>query len=228
MVIENYQNLVNVLSYEFSRRYRMVAVDDIRQQMWLWFFEHPNKVKQWEALDSKECTKLVARSLRNCAKDYCQKEKATKLGYRIEDLYYYDRELVELILPPILTGDTSAPSFVDLGFTKARKVLSEGGNWLTMCSDVERALNKLTVEQQYILDLRFKEGQDAIWISHEMKISVDAVRMRINRGIKSLINILGGDKPRHDRDYREQKNDNIDSNAGDGQEYPENIGDFER
>lgn len=207
MVILPYENLVNTLSYEFSRKFRMVQVDDIRQEMWVWFLEHPNKLAYWEDnYDSKECTKLVARSLRNAAKDYCQREKAVKLGYRVEDLYYYDKELLEIILTAVLSGDESAPSFIDLGFTKSRKVLSEGGNWLSMCADVERALDLLQKEQRSIIYLKYGLGLDSLALAVEMKVSADAVRMRINRAIKSLLTHLGGDKPKFDKDYREREN----------------------
>lgn len=208
MVIESYENLVNTLSYEFSRKFRMVEIDDIRQEMWVWFLEHPNKVAYWEDnYDSKECTKLIARSLRNAAKDYCQKEKAVKLGYRVEDLYYYDKELLEVILPVVLTGDRSAPSFTDLGFSKSRKVLSEGGNWLSMCADVERALGSLQDEQRVIIHMRYGLGLEGSALAVELKISTDAVRMRVNRAMKSLLTHLGGDKPKFDRDYREKRDD---------------------
>lgn len=220
MVIESYENLVNTLAYEFSRKFRMVQIDDIRQEMWVWFLEHPNKVAYWEDnYDNKECTKLIARSLRNAAKDYCQKEKAVKLGYRVEDLYYYDKELLEIILPAILTGDKSAPSFTDLGFTKSRKVLSEGGNWLSMCADVERALELLQKEQRSIINLKYGLGLDSLALAVEMKVSADAVRMRINRAMKSLLAHLGGDKPKFDRDYREREDGKgqIDTDTRDGE-----------
>lgn len=220
MVIESYENLVNTLSYEFSRKFRMVEIEDIRQEMWVWFLEHPNKVVYWEEnYDNKECTKLIARSLRNAAKDYCQKEKAVKLGYRVEDLYYYDKELLEIILPAVLTGNMSAPSFTDLGFTKSRKVLSEGGNWLSMCADVERAWESLQEDQQAIISLKYGLGMDGSALAAELKISADAVRMRINRALKSLLTYLGGDKPKFDKDYKEKQDGRgqIDTDTRDGE-----------
>lgn len=223
MVIETYANLVNALSYEFSRRFRMVEVDDIRQEMWLWFVEHPNKVSYWEDNhDSKECVKLIARSLRNAAKDFCQREKAIKIGYRVEDLYYYDRELIELLLPATLTGETIAPALADMGYTKSRKVLSEGNNWLAMCADIESAFESLQKEQQHILVLRYSDGFEPAMIAQEMSISVDAVRMRINRAMKTLLAILGGEKPKKERDYR-RKHEH-DTNEGYGEIDQDSFG----
>ena len=129
MVIEKYENLVAHLGYEFARKFRMVDADDIRQELWVWFLEHPNKVKAWEKLDDKQSVKLIARSLRNAAKDYCQKEKAKIAGYRVEDNYYYDKNVLELLLPAVLRGDSSAPALNDIGFAANKKVASEGNNW---------------------------------------------------------------------------------------------------
>ena len=103
--VERYDNLVASIAYEFSRKFRMVDVGDIRQELWVWFLEHPNKVNTWEALDNKQSVKLIARSLRNAAKDFCQKEKAKAGGYHVSDNYYYNRVTVEEMLPAIFRGD---------------------------------------------------------------------------------------------------------------------------
>lgn len=217
MVIERYDNLVSHIAYEFSRKYKMLEVDDIRQELWIWFLEHPNKLKSWEKMDDKESVKLIARSLRNCAKDYCQKEKAKVAGYRVEDNYYYDKQILELVLPAVLRGDTTAPSMVDLGFTATKKVASEGGNWFAMMADIDNALKKLNEEQFNVIYLRFGDGSDNSTLAKELSISEDAARMRINRAINNLLNILGGNRPRKERDYQEGEADehNVERDAGD-------------
>ena len=202
---DKYDNMVGSIAYEFSRKFHMCDADDIRQELWVWFLEHPNKVKLWEAIDVKQSTKLVARSLRNAAKDYCQKEKARAVGYKVEDNYYYDREVVELLLPAVLRKDTNAPAMTDLGFTKAKKVASEGGNWFAMMADIERSLARLTQEQLSIVYLRFGDGCDNASLATELAISEDAARMRVNRAVNNLLNFLGGSRPRRERDYTEEE-----------------------
>ena len=201
MVIEQYENLIANIAYEFSRKFQMVEVSDIRQELWVWFFEHPNKVRTWEALDGKQATKLIARSLRNAAKDYCQKEKAARVGYRVEDNYYYDRELIEMLLPAVLRGDVVAPALTEMGYQSTKKVASEGGNWFAMVGDINRGLHKLSSEQYYVLCLRFEEGNDNATMAKELEISEDAARMRVNRALNNLINYLGGERPVKERDY---------------------------
>ena len=202
---EHYEGMVGSIAYEFSRKFHMCDADDIRQELWIWFLEHPNKVKTWEELDGKQSIKLIARSLRNAAKDYCQREKARAVGYKVEDNYYYDREVVELLLPAVLRKDLVAPAMSELGFTKAKKVASEGGNWFAMMADIDRALSRLTQEQLSIIYLRFGDGCDNASLATELAISDDAARMRVNRAINNLLNFLGGTRPRKERDYTEEE-----------------------
>jgi RNA polymerase sigma factor (sigma-70 family) len=197
--------MVAAIAYEFSRKFHMCDADDIRQELWVWFLEHPNKVKLWETLDGKQSTKLIARSLRNSAKDYCQREKARAVGYKVDDNYYYDREVVEILLPAVLRKDSNAPAMSELGFTKAKKVASEGGNWFAMMADIERSLARLTQEQLSIVYLRFGDGCDNASLATELAISEDAARMRVNRAVNNLLNFLGGSRPRRERDYTEEE-----------------------
>jgi RNA polymerase sigma factor (sigma-70 family) len=202
---EKYEGLVGTIAYEFSRKYQMCDTDDIRQELWIWFLTHPNKVLVWEALDGKQSIKLIAKSLRNSAKDYCQKQKANAVGYRVEDNYYYDKELVELLLPAVMRKDLNAPALTDLSYSVTKKVASEGGNWFAMMSDMDKAIDKLTVEQRSILILRFGDGCDNKTFATEMGISEDAARMRINRALNNLINKLGGSRPRKEKDYDDRE-----------------------
>ena len=202
---DKYDQLVAHIAYEFSRKFHMIDADDVRQELWIWFLEHPNKVKTWEALDGKQAVKLIARSLRNAAKDYCQKQKAQAVGYRVEDNYYYDRELIEALLPSVIRGDLVAPSIQDLGYITGKKVASEGGNWFAMVADIQRGFARLDEKQMSILYLRFGDGCDNKTFANELSISEDAARMRVNRAVNNLINILGGSKPRRERDYTEEE-----------------------
>lgn len=218
MDTEKYEGLVGNIAYEFSRKFYMVDAADIRQELWVWFLEHPNKLKVWESLDIKDSTKLIAKSLRNEAKDYCQKQKAHAIGYRVEDNYYYDREMIEALLPSCLRGDTVAPTIHDDVYSNTNRVVSEGGNWFAMMADVNRAFKRLTEEQQSIIYLRFGDGCDNKTFAKEMGISEDAARMRVNRALNNLVNILGGQRPKRDNDYRssevDERREQLSDNSG--------------
>ena len=103
--IEEYNELVQQLSSEYAKRYGMLERDDISQELWVWFVGHPRKYKEWTTLEQKDRDKLIAKSLRNAALKFCEREKARKIGYDTSDLYYYDVSVVEAFLPSII-GDT--------------------------------------------------------------------------------------------------------------------------
>ena len=79
--------LVQQLSAEYARRYSMVERHDIAQELWVWFVGHPDKYTEWSELEQKDRDKLIAKSLRNAALKYCEREKAKTIGYDISDLY---------------------------------------------------------------------------------------------------------------------------------------------
>jgi RNA polymerase sigma factor (sigma-70 family) len=224
--IEDYEGVVASIAYEFSRKYRMVEIDDLRQELWVWFLSHPNKVKYWHDVhDKKQSTKLIARSLRNAAKDYCQKEKAKSVGFRVEDNYYYDKNMLESLIPAVLTGNKEAPAMNDLSVSNVKKVASEGNNWPAICSDIEKAISKLSKEQQDIIILRYASGFELAVIASELSISQDAVRMRVNRALKNMLNFLGGNYPRKERDYTEEEinEQGTDITTGDSDSVPDDT-----
>ena len=79
--ITEYDSVVASLAVEYHRRYPMVDALDIQQMLWLWFVTHPTKYAEWSALDQKDKDKLIAKSLRNAAVKYCEKEKAKTVEY---------------------------------------------------------------------------------------------------------------------------------------------------
>jgi DNA-directed RNA polymerase specialized sigma24 family protein len=110
-----------------------------------------------------------------------------------------------VLLPAVLRKDRTAPSMTDLGFTKAKKVASEGGNWFAMMADIERSLARLTHEQLTIIYLRFGDGCDNVTLAKELDVTEDAARMRVNRAVNNLLNFLGGSRPRKEKDYTEEQ-----------------------
>jgi DNA-directed RNA polymerase specialized sigma24 family protein len=74
-----------------------------------------------------------------------------------------------------------------------------------MMADIERALARLTHEQLTIVYLRFGDGCDNVTLAKELDITEDASRMRVNRAVNNLLNFLGGQRPRRERDYTEEQ-----------------------
>jgi hypothetical protein len=205
--LEEYGELVQQLSAEYARRYNMIERDDIRQELWLWFVAHPRKYKEWSELEQKDRDKLIAKSLRNAALKYCEREKARKSGYDSSDLYYYDVSVVEAFLPSVIAGTYAIPTSIqDLNAKFGSGSLSEGNNWLTLRSDISAAFEKLSDAKQNILRLRFSiDSPDWSMLAKDMDSTPDGARMKVQRAMNSLVKNLGGWRPYHDEDVVQEE-----------------------
>jgi hypothetical protein len=205
--ISEYSDVVQQLSSEYARRYNMLERDDIAQELWVWFVGHPRKYKEWLELQQKDRDKLIAKSLRNAALKYCEKEKARKVGYDTSDLYYYDVSVVEAFLPSIIAGTYAIPTSIqDLNAKFGSGNLADGNNWLALRSDIAAAFSKLSDAKQNVLRLRFSiDSPDWSLLSKDMDSTPDGARMKVQRAINSLTKNLGGWRPYQEDDAVETK-----------------------
>jgi hypothetical protein len=205
--IEEYNDVVQNLSSEYARRYGMLERDDIAQELWVWFVGHPRKYKEWSELEQKDRDKLIAKSLRNAALKYCEKEKARKVGYDTSDLYYYDVSVVEAFLPSIIAETYAIPTSIqDLNAKFGSGNLADGNNWLALRSDIAAAFDKLSDAKQNILRLRFSiDSPDWSLLAKDMDSTPDGARMKVQRAINSLTKNLGGWRPYQEDDIVEAK-----------------------
>lgn len=202
---DEYESLVAALANEYNRRYPMIERPDIAQTLWLWFVTHPAKYKEWSALELKDKEKLIAKSLRNAALKYCEREKAKTVGYEFVDLYYYDASVIEAFLPSIISESYEIPTKIkDLNFKPGKGETTDGNNWLVLRSDIATGFYRLSEAKQNILRVRFTtESCEWSEIGKELDTTPDGARMKVQRAIGSLIRNLGGWKPQIDEDTAE-------------------------
>ena len=199
--IERWQYIVDAVASDYHRKFSPIEFDDIQQSLYQWFVEHPNKLDTWEAIGNKDAKNLIYRSLRNQALDYCQHWKAKSGGYEASDLFYYEADMVEAILPAVLRGEFGLGAKVDLGRPGRPSAPNEGGNMMAMMIEVDYAFWKLPKDDRKVLFLRHAESMDFGAIAGELKLgSEDAARMRHKRAIRKLINKIGGFRPFRDDD----------------------------
>lgn len=204
--IQPWQYVVDAVAVEYSRKFDMVEIEDIRQSLYQWFMEHPNKLDEWEAKGERDAKNLIYRSLRNQALDYCQKWKAKSVGYDIGDLYYYTAEIIEALMSPVLRGEFNASHKLNLGRVGRPSAPAEGGNLVAMMIEIDYAYWKMGKEDRKILFMRHAESMDFKEMANFLSLgSEDAARMRHKRSINRLIRKLGGFKPFPDEDSVEEK-----------------------
>ena len=223
--IEPWDYVVVSVAAEYHKKYDMVELEDIKQELYQWFLEHPNKLTEWEAIGKRDSKNLIYRSLRNQALDYCQKWKAKSIGYEVSDLFYYEPDMVEALLPAVLRGEFTVMPLLNLGKTGRPPAPSEGGNMMAMMVEINAAYNKLSKEDRTVLFFKYAESLDYAAIAAEMELgSEDAARMRHNRAIKKLITRIGGFKPHSDKDFPDKVSDEPDDIVHDNDEPTDDDG----
>ena len=199
--IEKWDYIATAVASEYHRKFDMVELEDIKQTLYEWFATHPNKLDDWESIGEKDAKNLIYRSLRNQALDYCQRWKAKSIGYDYSDLYYYEAEVVEALLPAVLRNEYGVTHKLNLGRPGRPSAPSEGGNLSVMMMEIDSAYWKLSKEDRKILFFRYAESMDYKEIANYLSLgSDDAARMRGSRAVKRLIIKLGGYRPHRDPD----------------------------
>jgi DNA-directed RNA polymerase specialized sigma24 family protein len=206
--IKKWDYIVIAVSAEYHKKYDMVELEDIKQSLYEWFVEHPNKLNEWESIGEKDAKNLIYRSLRNDALDYCQRWKAKSLGYEPSDIFFYEPDIVEALLPSVLRGEFGISHKLNLSGPSKPPAPAEGGNLMVMMLEIDKAYRKLNTEDRTVLFYKHAESMDYGDIATEMNIgSEDAVRMRHNRAIKKLITRIGGFRPWLDKDFDDNTQD---------------------
>ena len=212
--IERWEYIVDAVGAEYHRKFNIDA-EDIRQILFQWFVEHPNKLDTWEAIGEKDAKNLIYRSLRNQALDYCQAWKAKSGGYETSDLFYYEGDMVESLLPSVIRGEMNISQKLNLAGGGRPSAPSEGGNLMAMMIEIDAGYWKLPKDDRKLLFLRYAETMDFGDIAKEMELgSEDTARMRHKRAIRKLINKIGGFKPYRDDDFEPQSSSDSDASAG--------------
>ena len=200
--IEKWDYIVVAVASEYHRKYDMVELEDIKQSLYKWFLEHPNKLNEWEAIGEKDAKNLIYRCLRNDALDYCLEWKAKSVGYETSDVFFYESDIIEALLPSVLRGEFGVSHKLNLVGPSKPPAPAEGCNMMVMMIEIDKAYRKLSTEDRTVLFYRYAESMDYGDIATEMNLgSEDAARMRHNRAIKKLITRIGGFRPWLDKDF---------------------------
>jgi DNA-directed RNA polymerase specialized sigma24 family protein len=216
--IAKWDYVVDSVALEYSRKFDMVEIEDLRQSLYQWFVEHPNKLDEWEAIGERDAKNLIYRSLRNQALDYCQKWKAKTIGYDVADLYYYAPEVVESLLPLVLRGEFNNAHKLNLGRVSHPSAPSEGGNLIAMMIEIDYAYWKLSKDDRKILFMRHAEAMDFKEVANFLSLGTDdAARMRYKRSLNKLIRKLGGFKPFPDYDLPNKQENTVEGDVQDSE-----------
>jgi len=213
--VADYYDMVQQISSEYRSKYNMVERADIEQELWLWFAEHPNNITRWKAeQDEKSCDKLIAKSLRNAALDYCVKEKAVTEGYNSMDNFWYSKDFVKMLIPGVLTDNWEKLETAMTNTGRSTKAPSESGDWMAYGADIRKAFDELNEVEQNLVFLFYAQDVDSTQLHEDTnseRPTAKATAMAANRALNKIVRNLGGFPPRKDEDnegvvYEEQIN----------------------
>jgi hypothetical protein len=213
-VYENYKDMVNRIASEYSRKFVHSEREDVAQTLWLWFASHPRKTEEWLKLeDQKDADKLFAKSLRNAALDYCLKEKAAKEGYEYDDVFWYTKGFIKLLLPGVLSDDFSkVQEKLTQTNSKSSKNISESNDWIAYFCDIKAAFDKLSVADQDLVAKFYGQDVDGEQLHEELggeRPTARATMMQANRALNKMVKNLGGFPPFKDYDNEKENHGSV-------------------
>lgn len=202
-----YEPMVRQVAAEYHKKYRMVDKEDIAQELWIWFGTHGRKMSEWAEQEEKDRSKLVAKSLRNAAYDFCVKEKARVEGYNPEDMFFYRKEFIKMLLPAVVADDWARiENTLTLG-GKAPKAPAEANDWMAYSADIKHALNKLSEDDRKLVVEFYGNDIDGATLHEQIlpeKSTARAAMMQANRALNKMVRELGGFPPFNDPKDGEQ------------------------
>lgn len=201
---DDYRPLVKLISYQLKRQFQKVDVQDIEQELWLWFVKHPNKVNEWLQREEKDSLPLISASLRNAGRAFCIKENAAILGINPNDIFFYSKVLVKRLLPSALGADSEQLKKFSSAEVKAMKAPSESGDWMAYHADIQKAFFSLSEEDQILVKTYYIDDKDTKTLHREAggdRKTSKATAMAANRALNRMVKYLGGKAPFIDNDY---------------------------
>ena len=193
------EELIRPTAARYANRYRMVERDDIAQELRLWWITHQRVVNRYL---EEEKTAFLARALNRAAERYCRDVRAQSVGYSPADEFFYNagqlRELLPLIWKPELVIQDQQPD--EGGKIRSGKPANEGNNLLAMVSDVARGFVQLEWDQRNLLEIQFGLGFTNKDMAGFFDTTEPAIKMRVQRALDALVQILGGKSPYDDFD----------------------------
>lgn len=197
----DYEEILVPIAVDYSRKFRKFGAEaqDIAQELRLWVFKHPEKIAAWEQLDDG-ADKLVARTLRNEAQRFCQQTKATYLGYSVDDLSFYSRGELKVLLDCIFDDQAWLEPPVSDDGGRSRRDPATGGNWIAMLADVARAYDSLAREDRELLACFHREHMTNVMLAELNGVTPQAMSARHQKALNRLLKQLGGERPHYTHD----------------------------
>lgn len=191
---------VSSATRQLLSRYRdHVTYEDVQQECYLWLFANYKRALAWrEQYEEKHAERTIVKALRNAGERYCRAEKAEHDGYVPEDEFFYSIPMVRDLLQLSFDPDWMIPGSVQLDRVSSGTPANEGGNLMTMVSDVGRAFQTLSEHDRALLTQVYgvkDPDQEIAVLALDWGITTKAADSRVRRILGRLRAALGGPNP---------------------------------
>lgn len=161
-----------------------VEKQDLMQICWLDLLEHPKKYNRYT---SKGNFSGLVKELVRTSGAYGHKEKAARLGYKTDDLFFYSVNLLREVIPAVLESWSTGESF--------EHEYRDRAIWM----DVETGLKLLSESDYQIICWCFftDPGEEVGYqnVASRLSIGTEAARQRVNRILGRVRTHIGGENP---------------------------------
>lgn len=202
---EHLHTLASPAASSVARQFKgYVETGDLIQEIHIYILTHPDlETELTEAYtNGKEETRWTARRImarmRRHAERYARKEKATKLGYKPGDEFFYDNQMIANLMPAVLTFDATSEliiEHVEDGQPKRPAAPSEGGNLLAMIVDIKRIYDRLPEDDQILLEQYYGKEMTYTQLAEAWNISKSTAERRVKDLLRFINRELGGQSP---------------------------------
>lgn len=197
-LIEPDEALIRPTAARYAHRFRMVERDDIAQELRVWWLTHQKQIRRYVEQGQE---RRITKSLQRAAERYCRKVKSQVLGYRPEDEFFYNTGLIRELLPMVWNADliTQDQHPDEGGKVRRSKPANEGNDLLAMVGDVARTLMVIDKDEYAALWMVYGPLKaDYSELAKGLGITVAAAKMRVQRAVQSIVDMLGGESPYSD------------------------------
>lgn len=176
------------------RFYPVVDSGDLEGVQWEWVYSNPNHVKNYLENGAQG---LLANRLRTVAMRYARSENELANGREPDDLYVYNSRTVAELLKDVFDYGGWQP-YQPLGgdgMPTAKRLVNESGDRMAMLTDVKAAIKLLPEDQYNVIVWVYKYSYTHAKLAETLDITEDAARMRVNRAVNKIVQVLMGMAP---------------------------------
>ena len=182
------------------RRFPSVEQNDIVQEMWVWCLTHPGKVQKFLAMGEDDRYSKLCWSMRNAGLAFCHKEKARKSGYSVDDLHFYSIRTLREVLPAVYddemwvrlgSGDCDSANGINPDPSRPDRRMDA----IAALTDVSVAIRRLPGDQRQLIEWTFRDNYTPENLAGHLHTTPDGARMRVQRALRRLQELLGGERP---------------------------------